>query len=583
MKKVIFLMIMLVFLLPNVAAAKHMKLLAVKEERGNYIGSPADLYLEIQAGSGRVFLETFPLTKLDTQLSTRFAKEVACSFLDVSCDNYDFFYTIEADSSIVGGPSAGAAIAVLTVAALEDLDLDEKATMTGTINSGGFIGFVGGLKEKIDAAAGMGLEKVLVASADIDVKINNETMNLTSYAYEKGIELVEVISLGEAVYEFTGKYAPAIIENITIDPNYNLIMKQLAIMLCNKSSSLKKELTGLNTTEPDNLTKKGYSAIGNEKYYTGASYCFGANYKYTTLLLQNLTKEEIKEKIALTKAEIEQFNLTKEEIKTITDLQAYMIVKNRLAEAADYLNRSLENINNTNESISDLAYGIERIFSAESWTRFFGKGEKELKLDERILKSACLNKIAEAEERYSYAAIYLPTLVEDIKVKIDKASSNLENGEYELCLFKASKAKASANILLSSIGVSKAQIDKVVDAKLGLVKRTINKQIGQGVWPILGYSYYEYAHSLKEEDPYSALLYSEYALELGNLDDYLKERKRALPIIKKPKTNLMLIAVFLIGVTLGFILANTLKTKPKRKRPNPREKLRRASVLGKKR
>ena len=43
--------------------------------------------------------------------------------------------------------------------------------------------------------------------------------------------------------------------------------------------------------------------------------------------------------------------------------------------------------------------------------------------------------------------------------------------------------------------------------------------------PILGYSYYEYANTLKEDDESSALLYSEYALELSSLEIYFKEQK----------------------------------------------------------
>ncbi len=578
MRKTFFFIVILIFLLPNVTATKHMILLAVKEGRDNLTGSLADLYLDIQPGSGRVFLETFPLTKLDTQLSTRFAKEIACSFLDVNCNNYDFFYTIEAESGIVGGPSAGAAIAVLTVAALKNLELDENTAITGTINSGGFIGFVGGLKEKIDAAAEAGIKKVLVPSADVNVKINNKIMNLTQYAKEKGIEVIEVASLGEAVYEFTGEYSQEVIEELAIDPNYKQTMHELAILLCNKSSNLKK-LLDFNTTGIDNLTEKAYSAIKDEKYYTAASYCFGANYKYRTLLFQNLTIEEIKNKIENAKKEIKEFNISTESIKTITDLQTYIITKNRLSEAMDYLNKSLDNINNTKESSADLAYAIERIFSAYSWMKFFGKGKKEIKLDEKILKTGCLNKLAEAEERYSYANIYFPLRIREIKTKINKAKSHLEAKEYELCLFEASKAKASADVILSSLGASKEQLNKILDAKINLVKIAINKQIKQGVWPIIGYSYYEYANSLKEDDPYSALLYSEYALELSDLDPYLKERKQIEKISTSEKTEIKPLFIFVLGIVLGFVTGFIIQRMYK----NPRKRPKRASISGKKR
>jgi len=149
--------------MPTVMAKQgHMTLLAVKETTKGYKGSTADLYLEIVPGKGRVFIETFPLSKLDTQITTRFAKEIACNYLDKDCEGYDFFYTIKADSAIIGGPSAGSATAILTALVLENEEIKETITMTGTINSGGLVGPVSGLKAKIEAAEEKNLTKVLI-------------------------------------------------------------------------------------------------------------------------------------------------------------------------------------------------------------------------------------------------------------------------------------------------------------------------------------------------------------------------------------------------------------------------------------
>ena len=151
MKKLLFLLMILNLVLLPTALAKqgHMKLLAVKETETGYEGGLADLFLEIKPGSGRVFLETFPLTRTDTQMSTRFAKAIACDTLERDCDDVDFFYTITSDSAVIAGPSAGASIAVLTVAMLENININENYAVTGTINSGGLGGPVGGLKPKI--------------------------------------------------------------------------------------------------------------------------------------------------------------------------------------------------------------------------------------------------------------------------------------------------------------------------------------------------------------------------------------------------------------------------------------------------
>ena len=121
MIKKVLIVLLLVTLAFSVSAQKeyHLKLLAVQGEE-HFVGSDADLFLELRGGNGRVFLDTFPLTKIDTQISTRFAKEITCNHFDLSCDRHDFIYTIKAKSSIIGGPSAGAAIAALTTIAVND-------------------------------------------------------------------------------------------------------------------------------------------------------------------------------------------------------------------------------------------------------------------------------------------------------------------------------------------------------------------------------------------------------------------------------------------------------------------------------
>ena len=88
--------VLLLLLLPVVLASpydtRHLTILAVSED--GVTGSTADLYLELRDGSGRVFLDTKPLTKIDTQVSTRYARDIACDYYDLDCSKYDFIYTI---------------------------------------------------------------------------------------------------------------------------------------------------------------------------------------------------------------------------------------------------------------------------------------------------------------------------------------------------------------------------------------------------------------------------------------------------------------------------------------------------------
>jgi len=569
MKK-LFLVLILFVILSGIAAAKegHMTLLAVKEDsNGEYKGSVANLYLEIKPGEGRVFIETFPLSKLDTQISTRFAKDIACDYLDKDCRKYDFFYTIKADSSIIGGPSAGAATSILTVAVLEGIVIDENTAITGTINSGGLIGPVGGVKAKIDAAYAANMTKVLIPEGERFIKDEGGfSLDLKDYAAKYKIEIIEVADLTNALYEFSGRRFKEDMGELEIDQDYLEVMKSLAVNLCNRTNVLQKYVYGSKVEvdeefietdkEAINLTSKAKEAFDQEKYYTSASYCYGANVNYEKILV---TIEDFRN---FAFVENKTNELSKEideiEIKTITDLEAYIIVKERIRSTEDLIKEAKENFDE-----GTFAAAIERLYSAESWSEFFGMESKEFEFNRESLRDGCLKKISEAEERYQYAILFFPESLKETKKEIESAYLDLENGDHEICLFKASKAKAEADIILSVIGVEESNVDNLISNKLRVVERVIIEQQNKGVFPILGYSYYEYANSLKESDQYSALLYAEYALELSNLDLYFEEKRVNFVSIDGEK-----VLLFVLGVICGGLLMTLFKKSVKRKSSN---------------
>src|SRR3989338_1265452 len=246
MKRLIFVLIVLLIVPAVFAQSGHLKLLAVKEEGDTQKGSVADLFLEIKPGTGRVFIDTYPTARVDTQISTRFAKEIACNTLNVDCDNYDFFYQITADSAIIGGPSGGAGIATLTTSLLKNIPLDESIAVTGTINPGGLVGPVGGLKEKIEAGADAGIKKILIPlgrryAADLSLNISNNTnrsIDLFEFGKEKGVEVKEVSTLNDVFHEYTGEYLEEERVEFEIDKAYTDTMKDLAVDLCNRTMRL---------------------------------------------------------------------------------------------------------------------------------------------------------------------------------------------------------------------------------------------------------------------------------------------------------------------------------------------------------
>jgi len=296
MKKSMFpLSLCIIVLLLTVAYAQntYIPLLSVSEVNNTDHGNIAGLTLDIQDGVGQVFIDTQPISKYDTQLSVRFAKDIACKLAEVDCSQYNFLYTIRANTQVIGGPSAGAAIAALTYAQLKNLDIRPDVTITGTITSGRLIGSVGGVKEKIEAAAKNNLKIVLISPSDIyhkpinktdpfeDILVNvsknnsnntlntsikvsiikenetisqnisisntsnynetnltnqtNTTINLVEYGKTLNIRVIPAADLEEVIFYTTGKNISKPEVDLDVDTQYSEIMKEISSDLCQRS------------------------------------------------------------------------------------------------------------------------------------------------------------------------------------------------------------------------------------------------------------------------------------------------------------------------------------------------------------
>ena len=597
--------IVLLLLLPIVIAEEgnqgRTKLLAVINKDGAQYGTAATLDLDIQPGKERVFLETFPLTKISTQVSVRFAQQIACSEFDLDCSKHDFFYTIRALPGVVGGPSAGAAAAVLTSALMLDLPLKKDVAITGTINSGGIIGAVGGLKGKIKAASENGINHVLIPKgtrmlagktiADVSENTTNMTIDenasridLVEYGKNLSINVSEVATLAEALKIFTGYSIQEPDINFTIDPDYNKTMKDISEDLCLRNSMLIKESALLRQSLNINATKKELEAFNyskmsknaskNYEFYSAASYCFRSSVALREQLYVNtgFSQEQIENKSAQILEDIAVFEkeINKTKINTITDLQTMMAVKERINEA----HNAIEKVKDKSEDINImqwLAYAKERLYSAKSWSKFFNGDTAEFELDETRLKNSCQSKITEAEERYNYLKTILPGILPGTRKKIEKAYAEMDNEEYASCLYQAIKTKSEVDVILGLIGVEDERLNELLDLKLNIVKKTLVKAQDKGIFPIISYPYYEYSNSLKDIDESSAFLFSEYALEFANLDIYFPPKEKTLLSFLE-KIDKKILAIFILGLIAGIILMwkpadkyKTLQTPPKKR------------------
>ncbi|MFH1916435.1 MAG: S16 family serine protease [Nanoarchaeota archaeon] len=563
-----FVFICLLLLSFPLALAKEGKITLLTVSEGREIfGGTAELFLEITPGQGRIFIETVPLMKVDTQISIRFSQEFACSYLDIDCSRYDFYYRIKADSNLVGGPSAGVPITILTIALLGDYSLRNDTVSTGTINAGGVVGPVAGIMAKARAAEEAGFSRILVPpfnlpapvetidqdgqiSEVIPENVSQVGINIPVNESDLSIDVVRVQDIEEALFYFTGMNFSKENGDIVIPGEYTRRMRHIAEELCNRSYSLNDSLAqaGVNASQWDvsqDKLQRGQLAYAEGNYYSAASYCFSANLLFRQFRLEGYSNEELFslfEDLLKNMKDTEE-NMGNLKLTTLSDLETFMIVSERIKDAYDVLEGTII----SNISGVKLAYAIERYNSAISWSRLFGMGGRGLELDDEYLKGACLKKITETEERYNFVNLYVDGLLGDIQKGLADAYADYAGGRYASCLFGASKAKAEANILLSGLTIPRDQLGSYVETKLVSARRVIYKESQKDIFPILGYSYYEYARTLQEDDPFSALTFSEYALEMSNLDMYFPRRG------EKDET-IILPSDFIWGLVIGFLL-----------------------------
>lgn len=127
-------------------------------------GAMLDISVEIQPGQGRVLVETEPLMGIVFQDAANTAVRVAENVTDRSLSASDVIFSIRADAEVpaVDGPSAGALMAALAIAALNGETPDSSVTLTGTIDAGGHVGAIGGVLEKSQAAKESGKRIILL-------------------------------------------------------------------------------------------------------------------------------------------------------------------------------------------------------------------------------------------------------------------------------------------------------------------------------------------------------------------------------------------------------------------------------------
>ena len=189
------------------------------DEQGN--GVVTTLSVQVNPGSGKILTDIDKLFFwVDTQNSIKTATKVAQDATKTDLSRYDIVYTVRANASVIEGGSAGAALTLVTIAALKNKTLNNSVMITGTINEDGRIGPIGEVVAKAIAAKDIGAKLFLVpqgqgssriykperkcyTESDIQVCETKTTSEKISIAEDIGIEVREVRDIKEAMKYFS--------------------------------------------------------------------------------------------------------------------------------------------------------------------------------------------------------------------------------------------------------------------------------------------------------------------------------------------------------------------------------------------
>jgi len=204
----------------NLVPGDHVAIIKVPAVDNDGNGTTTDLLVKVEEGSGRTLVDINTLLFwVDTQNSIRMAKNVAENITGINLNDYDITYAINANASLIGGESAGAALTIATIAAIEDKELKDDVLITGTINHDGSLGPIGGVLEKAEGAKKSGATTFLVPLLQGQEIVYEEKEHCEKFGFmewcniervpkkvdisqESGIDVIEVGSIREALNYF---------------------------------------------------------------------------------------------------------------------------------------------------------------------------------------------------------------------------------------------------------------------------------------------------------------------------------------------------------------------------------------------
>ncbi|MEA1895114.1 MAG: S16 family serine protease [Euryarchaeota archaeon] len=499
------------------------------------IGVLTNLTVWVEDGTGHVFVDTAPFAQVDMQGSARLSSMVACDITGTDPESHDFFYVIRADSPVIGGPSAGAAMTVATVATLENWTVDPGVVMTGMINPDGSIGAVGGIPAKLNVSIRHGVHTFLIPPGqgniseivqvieqeDPFVTIRDElvTTNVIELGAAQGVEVREIDDIRDAVYAYTGNDIPQVILTGEVQtPEYLDAMQPLALALLDETRAQYNETDSIVDPELDDMLDNQIQAIedsqndyGMGNYYASMSRSFSTMIKlrriewYSRYLdspdkdeyLSNLTVR-VEDEIADSELAVSEARLENGVLEGIGAAESRLTIAKEQLEWANHTESA-------DDTIYLLAFAMERARSAKWWATISCAGGGA-EIPEDLLKDRAGRYYSQSASILAYAKMLTSesggrrSYILDATDDLSRARRELRTGYYAGAIYDSLHAMVIAGTAIELVGVGSTDIDEKVNKSERDAMSAILAAREGGAEPILATSAYEHAEVLATSD-----------------------------------------------------------------------------------
>ena len=490
-------------------------------------------------GTGHVFVDTSPYTQVDLQGSARLAAMVASDVLGIDQRAYDFYYIIDISSPIIGGPSAGGALTVATIAAVNNWTLKPGVVMTGMINPDDSIGPVGGIPYKLEAAAAENYTLFLVPEGQGTVTLTKlitrakgntiisrdveETIDVLKLGEDLNVTVREVSTIQEVVKIFTGHEITRPAFNGTIiTPGYKGLLEPLATNLKTEASDMYNETAALVPQSPylneaKDILSRADKMYVTQKYYAATSLYFNSmiNIRAVRWIYEYGNAADKEQYIAELAGIVEtQINRSESDLDVfksdgVFDVGAVGAAESRITTSKLRLEEA-KKLNNSEEKIYGFAFANERARTAQWWLTLSTQSGKVV--PEKILKDRAGWYLSQGQSINTYMQELLsqsahPGIIDSPVEDLTHAQKEMRRGYYSGAIFDSLQGSVKSSTIIGFMGLFDAT-GKVNRSEIN-AKDAINEARMLGIEPTLAVSAYEYAQTMT--DPYEKINQFTYA------------------------------------------------------------------------